>query len=86
MRRAWRWYWRTLGGYWHQMDRRTRSRFVGMMVGTLAFYMALAVVILLVPSARVPVLLGVLIILPGQSIVTALMRARRGRHKRSDSN
>jgi hypothetical protein len=68
------------------MDRRTRSRFVGMMVGTLVFYMALAVAIWLVPGARVPVLLGVLVLLPGQSIATALMRARRGRHKRSDSN
>jgi hypothetical protein len=81
MRRAWRWYWRTLGGYWHQMDRRARSRFVGMMVGTLAFYVALAAVVALVPSARAPVLLGVLVLLPAQSIVTAVMRARRGRRK-----
>jgi hypothetical protein len=57
-----------------------------MMIGTSAFYMALAAVIVLVPSARVPVLLGVLIPLPGQSIVTAVMRARRGHRKRSDSN
>ncbi|MHB8492217.1 MAG: hypothetical protein ACYDA6_08425 [Solirubrobacteraceae bacterium] len=48
-----------------------------MLLGSVAFYTGLAIVIARVPSARVPALLAVVILFPGQSIVMALIRARR---------
>jgi hypothetical protein len=61
------------------MDRRQRHRVVSVLGASIPFYAGLIAVIAFAPSARVPVLLAVIVVLPLQSIVTAVVRFRRRR-------
>lgn len=79
MRRAWQWYWGMISEGWVRKDRRQRQTIVWVLFASVAFYSALTAVIAFVPSARVPVLLGLVILLPLESIVTGVIRSRKGR-------
>lgn len=83
MAKAWHWYWSTIRQGWMRRDKRHRRIMGGVLLASAAFYGALLTVIIFAPGARVPVLLGVIILLPLQSIIAAVVRSR-GKRGRSD--
>jgi hypothetical protein len=84
MRRAWRWYWRTIGEGWARKDKRQRQIMVWVLLASAAFYSGLTVVIAFVPSVRVPVLFGLVIFLPLESIVAGVIRSRKRRGRSTE--
>jgi hypothetical protein len=74
MRRAWGWYRRTLSVNWARMAPRRRLTFIVLLVAGFA----IPIVFIVTPSARVPLLIGYLVVFVAD-IPIALRRARRKR-------
>ena len=79
MRRAWEWYRRTVSDGWSRKTPRQRRQTAAIMAAGTVFWIALVVAIVQVPGARVPVLIGVLVLFAGGDMLYAIQKSRRKR-------
>jgi uncharacterized membrane protein YfcA len=78
MRRAWRWYRRTVSEGWRRKTVRQRRQTSVILAVSIAFWLG-TVVILQAPNVRAPVLIGVLLLFGGGDMLYAIKKARRKR-------
>jgi hypothetical protein len=81
VRRAWRWYWRTLKTSWGKMSPSQRRRFVFAIGLSLVLPTGVVVAVALAPHARSAIILGFVACWLLANVVLTVIRVRRSRRR-----